>query len=616
MRHFLKDSLNIIALATLLAIAIEFFGMRAFPFLDNRVSDFLVKKKAHSLNPDPDIVIVDIDNYSVAGMVSEVGRWPWPRSVHGELVAYIENKQPKAIVFDILFSEPDKDHRQLDELFNEKLRATQNVYFPILHLEQKDESQGVELKSVAKMLGLKQTSEADLDAHAVLLLPQAVERRNWRVGTINFREDRDGIGRDYDLYIPAHGWRIPSLPARVAADLGYSVPDSQSIILGWRFGDTPANHFPYRHISYKDVWDDAGRQTPQRDPHEFKNKIVIIGATASGMHDLRATPVSSLYPGVDIVATAIDNLKNRSYMKRAPNAIPALIAALLVLALFAGFRVQPSLLRTGALLAIVSVIILGAAYFAVGNQYLLPVFSPLAFAWIFYFAAALYSYLRERKAREQAVHLFSRFLDPHVVKQLVDRGQTVESLSGQMRDVSVLFSDIRDFTAFCETHPPQEIVALLNSYFSRQVGVIFRHGGTLDKFIGDAIMAFWGAPLDDPEHAKHAIEAALEMSDVLEQLKVELQLGAGFDIGIGIHSGPAVVGFIGSEQKLEFTVIGDTVNLASRIEGLTKGLSRILISGDTARRAKHAFDFIDHGIYKVKGRLQEVNLFEPRKKMR
>ncbi|HXZ97313.1 MAG TPA: adenylate/guanylate cyclase domain-containing protein [Burkholderiales bacterium] len=613
MRRSLKDSLNIIALATLFAIAIEFFAFNALLPLDNRVCDFLVRTKAHSLSPDPDIVIVDIDNYSLAEMVVEVGRWPWPRSVHGELVEYLEKQRPKAIVFDILFSEPDKDHRELDELFNEKLGPTRNVYFPILRIDQKDESQGIELKSMAKTLGLQQTPEAHLEAHAVLLLPQAVEKRHWRVGTINFREDKDGVGRSYELYESAHGWRIPSLPARVAADLGYHLPDSQSIILGWRVGDFPNKHFAYRHISYKDVWEDAGRQRPQRDPREFENKIVIIGATASGMHDLRATPVSSLYPGVDIVATAIDNLKNNAYMKRAPNTVLALLAVLLVLVLLAGFRVRPSLLRIGAVLALLSVVILGVGYLAVGYRFLLPVFSPLAFAWLFYFAAALYSYIKERRAREQAVRMFRRFLNPHVVMQLVDQGQTVESLSGQTRDISVLFSDIRGFTALSETRPPQEIVAFLNHYFSKQVEIIFRHGGTLDKFIGDAIMAFWGAPLDDPKHASHAIDTALEMSESLDRLKSEL--GIDFDIGIGIHSGPAVVGFIGSEQKLDFTVVGDTVNLASRVEGLTKGVSRILVSSETAKRASQAFDFIDHGFYKVKGRTQEVSLFEPRRKM-
>ncbi|NCN89602.1 MAG: adenylate/guanylate cyclase domain-containing protein, partial [Gallionella sp.] len=222
-------------------------------------------------------------------------------------------------------------------------------------------------------------------------------------------------------------------------------------------------------------------------------------------------------------------------------------------------------------------------------------------------------YLREKKSREQAVQLFSRFVNPHVVQELVAHGGL--SRAGESRQVSVLFSDIRGFTTLSEKRTPEQVVELLNRYFSLQVEVIFRHGGSLDKFIGDAIMAFWGAPLDDPEHARHAVEAALEMGEVLQRFRHELgEADANFDVGIGIHSGPAVVGLIGSEQRREYTAIGDTVNLASRIEGLTKGVSRILVSRDTMQACGDAFAFQSFGSYKVKGREQEVELFAPSRK--
>jgi adenylate cyclase len=160
------------------------------------------------------------------------------------------------------------------------------------------------------------------------------------------------------------------------------------------------------------------------------------------------------------------------------------------------------------------------------------------------------------------------------------------------------------------------VVAILNRYFTRQVEVIFRHGGSLDKFIGDAIMAFWGAPLDDPEHAQHAVACALDMADELLAFRDELgEAGKAFDVGIGLHSGPAVVGLIGSERRREYTSIGDTVNLASRIEGLTKDAGRrILVSRETMQRCAGAFDFVSCGTYPVKGRAQPVELFEPRRK--
>jgi adenylate cyclase len=249
----------------------------------------------------------------------------------------------------------------------------------------------------------------------------------------------------------------------------------------------------------------------------------------------------------------------------------------------------------------------------VPRHYLLPALTPLTFATLFYFAAALEEYFRERRAKEHAVRMFSRFVNPHVVKELMASGGL--SRGGEQRQVTLLVSDIRGFTTFAETRPAAEVVALLNDYFSLQVEVVFGHGGALDKFIGDAIMAFWGAPLDDPRHAEHAIRAALDMSDRLDEFKAGLgDLADTFDIGIGIHSGPAVVGLIGSQQRREYTAIGDTVNLASRIEGLTKGVARILVSEDSMMQCKDAFDFIDHGAYPVKGRHQEVRLFEPRRK--
>jgi adenylate cyclase len=209
--------------------------------------------------------------------------------------------------------------------------------------------------------------------------------------------------------------------------------------------------------------------------------------------------------------------------------------------------------------------------------------------------------------------MFSRFVNPYVVKELIAHGGL--NRAGESRQITVLFSDIRGFTTLSERRTPQQVVELLNRYFSLQVEVIFRHGGSLDKFIGDAIMAFWGAPLDDAQHAHNAVLAALEMAEVLQRFKRELnEIEADFDVGIGIHSGPAVVGLIGSEQRREYTAIGDTVNLASRIEGLTKGVSRILVSRDTMELCGDAFDFQSFGSYKVKGREREVELFAPTNK--
>jgi adenylate cyclase len=390
-------------------------------------------------------------------------------------------------------------------------------------------------------------------------------------------------------------------------DLGYSIPAQPDITLHWR-GDNRA----FKHISYSDLYADQSRRQPQRDAHELSGKIVIIGSIATGLHDIRATPISSQYPGVQILATALDNLKNNRYQHVAPAYFAPLGALLLVALQLLLFRRHVDVFKIGGVLLLLSLVLSGVQYFAMTRLVNLALVTPLFFAWGFYFAAALSEYLREKKSREQTIRMFNRFLDPRVVDSLVAQGETPQSLSGQAREITVLFSDIRGFTSLSEKRTPEQIVSLLNRYFSLQVEIIFRHGGTLDKFIGDAIMAFWGAPQQDPQHAVHAVAAALEMEQCLLRFKAELdEDGKDFDVGIGIHSGKAVVGFIGSDARLDYTAIGDTVNLSSRIEGLTKDVARILVSADTVARCGNAFDFTPTGSYKVKGRLQEVELFFP-----
>ena len=599
-----QTSLRIGALFIVLAL-LELTWLHALSPLEHRLSDWFVHQQAQGLKPDADIVIVDIDDASLARMQDTAGSWPWPRSVHGELVRGIERQQPKAIVFDILFSERDAFRPDSDREFNRSLKGLNNVYFSLVRQDAEMDDKGAPAAQVADLLGLQRTEHVDDKAHIALLPPLAIDPAYWHTGSINFVEDADGVGRRYQLYTDAHGWLIPSLPARVAKDLGYAVPQQPDMVLAWR-GEPHA----FKHISYTDLYEDFNREHAQRAADELKDKIVIIGTDATSMHDMRVTPIDSLYPGTEMLATAIDNLKNQRMMRSA-NADFALYLTFLLLALLnLAFLRGVNAIKVGAILLASSVFALLVSYLAVGQLYLLPVLSPLVLAWLCYFVFALREYLRERKSREEAVQLFSRFVNPHVVHELVAHGGL--SRAGESRQITILFSDIRGFTTLSEKRTPQQVVELLNRYFTLQVEVVFRHGGSLDKFIGDCIMAFWGAPLDDPDHARHAVEASLEMVQVLQRFKRELgEEDADFDVGIGIHTGPAVVGLIGSEQRREYTAIGDTVNLGSRIEGLTKGVSRILVSRETMQACGDTFDFKSFGSFKVKGREQDVELFAP-----
>jgi len=596
-------SRTLLALA-LVAALLGFLGSRILQPLENRLLDAFVRAHAARLAPDPQIVLVDIDEKSLAAMEPLAGRWPWPRVVHAELIEGLAAQKPRAIVFDILFTEADRFRPRDDEAFADTVAKHRNTYFPLLRLPASGDARGARLGELVS-LGLTRTKGADPEARAALVPPLILPPEHWRAGLIGFSADADGVGRRYLLREDVRGWLIPSLPARIAFDLGYPVPDAEDLVLAWR---GRAGSFP--RVSYSDLYEDFNRAQRQRPADEFAGRIVIVGTAASGLQDLRVTPLGSLTPGAEILGTAIENLKNARSMRTLSPWWAAALGALLLSLLFFSFQKRIDNRAIGAALAVLTAAGLGISYVLVQRLILLPLLTPLAAAWLFYVAAALAEVLRERRARQEAVSMFSRFVNPHVVRQLLDRGVQTER-----REVTLLFSDIRGFTTLSESRTPEEVVALINRYFSMQVDVVFRHGGTLDKFIGDCIMALWGAPLEDGQHAAHAVACALDMADTLQAFKRELGTDADFDVGIGVHSGPAVVGLIGSDKRREYTAIGDTVNLASRIEGLTKDAKRrILVSKDTVQRCGDAFHFASCGTFPVKGRSQPVELFEPKRK--
>ena len=603
--------------AVLLAGAVWLIGLAATSglgltnWLDNKLLDFNLRSLAARLPPDPDIVLIDIDEPTLEAMAAEYGRYPWSRAVFAALLEGLAQQRPAAVVFDILFVDPHKDHAADDILLIETARRLPYVYFPMVRLPASPEVDraGFPLKQLPGAAPVR--PQSDPEARAALLLPLPGLVATGRLGTIDVYPDADGVVRRYPLYVEAADWRIPSLPARVAQGLGYALPtDSATLSMVWH---GPA--FSYRRASFHDVFFDFERQRPQRPPGEFTGKIVVIGSTAAALLDLRVTPMDARFPGPEVIATAIDNLKHGERVQPAPAWIGPMLMGLALAVLSVLFARGVSVLSIGlTALGLSGALAAGSWLALVHYRVAVPVVASMVFGvWVYYLLAAVRAYLLERRDRRRVTQLFSRFLDPRVVSGLIEQGETTGSLSGQRREISVLFSDIRGFTTLSEQKTPQQVVDILNRYFSLQVEVIFRHQGTLDKYIGDAIMAFWGAPTEQPDHACRALAAARDMQDALQRFKTELgEAGQHFDIGIGINSGEAVVGFIGSpEHRQDYTVIGDTVNTASRIEGETKGRARILVSEATKNACPDGIAFIDHGFVKLKGRSGKVHLYEP-----
>jgi adenylate cyclase len=292
----------------------------------DKAFDFMVKHRVLQTSPDKDIVIVDINEASLAAMSKEYGRWPWPRQVLGEFVENIQAQKPKAIVFDILFSDADVYNPDSDAYFNDVIEASNNSFFPILRLDP-SQDQDSKLK-YSQIPGLKKTGESHSDATIAAVLPYfpgAIKAD--RLGTNNVYPDLDGIVREYRLYHDEDGWILPSLPLTVGRYLNKT--DSalpKDMLINWR-----GKPFSYQYVTFSDVFNDLSRKNKERPQNEFTNKVVIIGSTAAGLFDIKPTAMDKQFPGVEVLATAIDNVKHNDYLKVWRGKTPYIILSLLLL---------------------------------------------------------------------------------------------------------------------------------------------------------------------------------------------------------------------------------------------------------------------------------------------
>ena len=306
------------------AIALDVLVFHQIVDLRQKSYDFVIKNRLVKPRPAADIVIVDIDEASLAALAKEYGRWPWPRQVLGEFVQQLKEQKPKAIVFDILFSDPDVYNADSDTYFNDAIAETDNTFFPMLRLPR--ESDKLSQVKPSMIPGVKPLEEHPGEVTVAVVLPffQAA-MQGGRLGTHNIYPDSDGVVRSYRLYHDVGGWELPSLPLRVAEAFGWKDNGLQDMLLNWRGAP-----FTYRYVSFSDIYNDFQSKTRRRPQDEFKAKVVLIGSTAPSLFDVKPTSMARQFPGVEILATAIDNLQHDDYIRVPQSRIPVLIAALLI----------------------------------------------------------------------------------------------------------------------------------------------------------------------------------------------------------------------------------------------------------------------------------------------
>jgi CHASE2 domain-containing sensor protein len=375
-----------------LFVVADFASLHLVGTMESRVFDLLMSQRLRAPAPDPDIVIVDIDEASLAAMAPDFGRWPWPNQVFGEFVAAVEQQQPKAIVFDILFSDPDVLRPDSDAYFNQAIAASQHSFFPMLRLApQNDTLSQVRpsmLPGAAPLAGV-----AAEDRPLAVVLPQVPAAiANGRLGTHNVEPDKDGVIRRYPFRLEHAGWGIPSLPSRVAASLGVAVPDRHGFLMNWR-----GKPFSYRYVSFADVYRDLLRKHPQRPAGEFAGKILVIGSTAPSLFDIKASPMAKIHPGVEILATAIDNLRHDDWLREQPRWLTLMVSLGFIWAMAFALTKRVSVNIFYTVFTAMQGVFVGISYATLNlSSYYVDMSAPITLGLVYFSLARAYANLSQR----------------------------------------------------------------------------------------------------------------------------------------------------------------------------------------------------------------------------
>ena len=613
--------------------------------------------------PDDKVVIVNLDERSIQAE----GQWPWPRDLIGRMVTNLfETYQVRAMGFDMAFPESDRtsgteliDSLRTQVFADDPAAAEKLAQYQFV--TDKDAAFAEALRGHQVVLGYtfkNVVPEGDVATSGVLgepvfdqatasqfdLLWKQPEGYTGNVAQLQAAAEHagffdnptisaDGVYRRVPLLQEYEGQVYPSLALQLTraamgnppVELIFDPPEARGALnidrvrigpLEARVDQDLAAFVPFRGGPYSFNYVSATDVIRgQADPAILNDAIVLLGTDAPGLYDLRSTPAGSPFPGVEVHANLVSGFLENRVKQRAPYYIGIeVVMMLLIGALMAWlFSVLSPLAGAVMLLALIGGVFgLGMALWEYAN-FIMPMGTLVVYTIALYLAHLLYGYLIESRGKRDISRLFGQYVPPELVEEMADRPDEI-SMEGESRDMSVLFSDVRGFTTISEKLEARELSQMMNEFLTPLTGVIHHHRGTIDKYMGDAIMAFWGAPLSDPQHATHALEAGLEMTRAVRKLD-EAFTARGWptiNIGVGINSGEMRVGNMGSEFRMAYTVMGDAVNLGSRLEGLTKAYGVEFICSESTRLAgpsDWAFRELDK--VRVKGKKEPVTIYEP-----
>lgn len=565
--------------------------------------------------------------------------WPWPRELYSAIVDFCARGGAKALVLDVLFTEPSTYGVSDDQRLADSIRSNGSVVGAMLlgsQMANADSWPPSLPRPKLKIEGLDAWLAAERPAsigfpRAQFPILELAPAYSLLANTDIPPDPADGVYRRVPLFGRFDGEVLPSeaLAAYLTGDKGEHhasirrgafVLDGRSLPIDadgrtvLRFRGPSLTH---RHISAQAVIQSEQQllegKAANLDPTELKGAYVFFGFTASGLFDLKPTPMSGSYPGVEVNATMLDNLLSGDFERPLPT-----WAALLLIVVLGAAATLAVTLASGALKNALAYVILipvapafGLGFYALG--FWMPIVAPELAVLVSLAGSSLLNYATEGRQKRYIKGAFRQYLSPTVIEQLIAHPERLE-LGGERRELTIFFSDIQGFTSISEALSPEELTSLLNDYLTAMVDIIQDEGGTIDKFEGDAIIAFWNAPIDLPDHALRGVRACLRCQKALAELRPSFRARVGRDMymRVGMNSGPAIVGNMGSRSRFDYTMLGDAVNLASRLEGVNKQFGTYtMISAATLRLIGDAFPVRELSRIAVVGRAEPVTVFEP-----